>query len=283
MNTRYLFILYMLCIIVYSSYAEIKAKSDAESVSLSSDSETDPPRSKKYRRSREPGAIGTFVSTRSVTIKTMSYEQLEARIPELIAEDNLRIAGKYLKRMLTLCTDDDIKADISMHIGDLLYKRGKYLKAVKIFSAFSLAYPGNKKHAETAAWRSIESAVKCLNAPDRCQMVTHNTVLLADSYLARTVFTAHKEEVEKIRAQCYELLVQSEMGIWSDCLAYNNPQGANAHLAYVETELTALYPPATLLAQAYKQERAPEMREPAADSLIVVERKKPTSHMADRF
>lgn len=263
-----------------TSYAESSTAVAHDGLVISAPADNDIPRVIKHRRSRKRGRVGNLVSSRYISFKNMDYDQLSMRIPELLKEGNLRIATKYLKRMLTLCIDPDRAADITMQIGDLLFKREKYIKAVRLFGTFAVTYPGNSIHAEPAAWHAVEAASKCLNTPDRCQQPTHSTIVLADTYLSRSVFTAHKKEVEAIRSQCYTLLVQSEMGIWSHCLASNNNKGAEAHLAYVETELSKVYPPAILLAQAYKDALIPDGAI-TAQGLLVVENKK--AHMANRF
>jgi hypothetical protein len=286
MNTRNaLRFIRCMCILFFipssTVYAENSTTVDANDTVVSTPTNVSPVKKQKHRRSRKQGTVGKLVSSRYISFKNMDYDQLSIRIPELLKEGNTRIATKYLKRMKTLCVDPDVAADITMQIGDLLFQRGKYVKAVRLFSTFSLTFPGNSIHAETAGWRAVESGSKCLNDPDRCQQPTHSTIVLADAYLSRSVFTAHRKEVEATRSQCYDLLVQSEMGVWFQCLARNNTQGAEAHLAYVETELSKVYPPAILLAQAYKQEHHPDLADPAQTLLVVEGNKK--GHMADRF
>jgi outer membrane protein assembly factor BamD (BamD/ComL family) len=244
----------------------------------------------KRRRIKKRGAVGSFMASPSLSLKNMSYEQLSAKVPVLIKEGNLRIAGKYLKHMLsladTLSTDPDVRANTIIQIADLLFQRGKYDKAVKRFMQYSELYPGDAKHAEYAAWRACEASVLCLNTCDRCQQKTHATILLVNTYLDRPLFTAYRNEVQTIRDRCYTLLVQSEMNIWSECLKNNNKDGATAHLAYVENDIAAVYPPALLLASSYKTSRSFEELPIATGhtELIVAEHEvhnKP--HMADRF
>lgn len=241
----------------------------------------------KHRRSRKKGSVSTFLSTPNLNIKSMTYEQLAKRVPELIEQGDLRIAGKYLKRMVTLCegTDLDAKADHEIQIADLLYKRDKYQKAGRRYYAFAQTNEGNKKYAEYALYKAADSFSHCLNSFDRCQEQTHTTIKVCDMYLARSLFITHREDIRKIRGKCYDLVVQSEMSIWYECIHNSNTKGAEIHLAYVEQDLAAVYPPATLLAQQYKKEYGIEsIQIELGESLLMAqETKTKPVHMADRF
>jgi outer membrane protein assembly factor BamD (BamD/ComL family) len=292
MNTRYHIVLFFLLVVPLCAYTEVTPVSEETVVTIVPAEE---PLPKKRRRSRKPGSVSSFIVSPHLNIKSMTYEQLAARVPELIVEGNLRGAGKYLKRMVTLSTDPDLCADHEIQIADLLFQRGKYEKAATRFRLFSVLYGGNKKHAEYAEWRACESFSKCLNSLDRCQEQTHTTIRIADAYLARALFTTYRDEVQKIRTSCYELLVQSEMHIWSYCVKSNNTNGAEVHLAYVENDLAKAYPPAFLLAQAYKQTGSFEDLSMAradsllaagpggADTVLATERAAQRPRMADRF
>jgi hypothetical protein len=289
MNTRHSVVLFLFVI----QYTHIYTKEQAQAVSdiacdqaiqnnTQAKKKSKRKLNKKYRRSRKPGKVSSFITTPNLNIKSMSYEQLSQRVPELIKEGNVRAAGKYLNRMATLSTDPDLIADHEIQIADLLFQRGKYQKATIRYNKFAQLNSGNKKHAEYASYRACESSSKCLYSFDRCQEQTHSTIKLCDNYLTRPLFTTYREKVQAIRAECYTLLVQSEMGIWSECINNNNTKGAEIHLAYVEKDLACAYPPATLLAQSYKKAHGFDDIIEKPDTLVIAQQtKKP--HMADRF
>lgn len=239
---------------------------------------------KKHRRSRKKGSFSTFISTPSLNIKSMTYEQLAARVPELLEQEDIRIAGKYLKRMVTLCTDLDLKADHEIQIADLLFEREKYQKAGRRYYAFAQSNEGNKKYAEYALYKAAEAFSHCLNSFDRCQEQTHTTIKICDMYMARPLFTTYKTPVQKIQHDCYTLLVDSEMHIGIECLKLNNTKGADIHFAYVEKDLAAVFPPATLLAHNYKKAYGIEDSHIEADaSILLAQQETKHVHMVDRF
>jgi tetratricopeptide (TPR) repeat protein len=273
----------MLTFCFWGVYAEPQQQQKGNLVALEHDVLSVEQQKNTHRRSRKPGVIGSYFSSPVLHIKNMTYEQLSERVPELVSEGSLRVAGKYLKRMLVENTDPDERGLIIAQIADLLFQRGKYEKALKWYRELVTTYPGHMKY-EYAAWRACEAAEKCINTFDRCQEKNHLAIRLCDEYLAHTGFCAYRREVQTIRDCCYKVLVHSEMSIWSECLKLNNETGAAAHLAYVEQDLTTVYPPAVLLAQSYKERQTLDaVLEHVQDSpsATAVAQRKP--HMADRF
>ena len=234
---------------------------------------------KKHRRSRKKRQ-----STQLNTFKHMNYQELTVRKDELVKAGSVPVAIKYLKRMLTLCTDIDALADHLLELGDLLFESEKYVKAVKVYREFTQLYPGDTR-VEYALYRAVSASFKCTHEPDRDQTPTHETIELADAFLARgDIFTTHRTEVEKIRTECYQKLVASELNVCSFYLDRGETDVVENRLAIIEKEWADSFTPTKNMVQAFRETRIEGIENiDESPTALLVAKNKPKTNMADRF
>ena len=146
------------------------------------------------------------------TLSVMTYEELKQAKDRQIAANNTEAAIKYIERMLKLCDDINEIAALMIDLADLYFDNGDLTKAGTLYTEFTRMYPGNKK-TEYALYRGILSSFYSTLTIDRDQSMTHKTIELSDQFLGRDLFTQYKDEVEKIRQQCYQKVVESEFNV----------------------------------------------------------------------
>lgn len=160
-------------------------------------------------------------STRVVSYKEMSYEELEKTKKKLIASGNTEAAIKYIEQMIKLCTDVYVIAELLLETADIFFQNGQFKKAALAYSEFALLYPGHEK-VEYALYRGVISSWSCCLSFDRDQTKTEETIALADTFLASESFTEHRDEIITIRMQCYNRLIESEFNVCQFYLQQGN-------------------------------------------------------------
>ncbi|MGB8366937.1 MAG: outer membrane protein assembly factor BamD [Candidatus Babeliales bacterium] len=147
------------------------------------------------------------------TFSKMAYEDLEIAKNKQIEDGNNDIAIKYLEQMLKLCDDIYKMAAHLLELGDLLFEGEKFEKSGKIYTEFTMLYPGNDQ-IEYALYRAILCSFYQTLDADRDQTKTTETIKLIDNFLDRAdIFSQYKTEVYQIQSNCYQKLIASEIGI----------------------------------------------------------------------
>jgi len=153
------------------------------------------------------------------TFSKMSYEDLEKAKNRQIDAGNKDTAIKYLEQMLKLCDDINKMANHLIELADLLFDCSKFEKAGKIYTEFTMLYPGNDQ-IEYALYRAILCSFNQTLEPDRDQTKTIETIQLIANFLDRAdIFSKYKSDVYQIQHTCHQKLISSDIGI---CTFYIN-------------------------------------------------------------
>ncbi len=179
------------------------------------------PQESKIRRSRMRKTTGKK-KKKKTTLSTMNYEELAIAKNRQVAANNKDIAIKYVEQMMKLCDDINKLAEHLVELGDLLFDCSQFERSAHIYIEFTNLYPGNDQ-VEYSLYRGILSSFYCTLDAEHDQTKTEETIALTDKFLEREdVFVEYRNEVKKIRTQCYHKLVQSEFLI---CNFYINRGG----------------------------------------------------------
>lgn len=280
------------CLLMLSSIAECSSATDTASIQTDApcasvdqistqDTPTkEPKKRRRKKKSREKTAYVTF--------NNMNYEQLVERMAILIQDGNQTMAIKYLKRILTLCTDANALAGHMLELADLLFETGSHQKAVKVYREFVSLYPGSKR-IEYALYRAVCASYKSTHSPDRDQTPTHETIELATMFLSRgDIFTTYIAEVTTMRDECYKKLVESELNICSFYRSRGQDEWVEKRLAFIQEDWGTTFEPTVTMIQAFRDTGAVSMPQPALveetpSDLKVTLAEKPKVRMVDRF
>lgn len=241
------------------------------------------PKQKKRRRKRK-----SREKTAYITFNTMTYDQLVERKDILVNDDNRTMAIKYLKRILTLCTDANLLAGHMLQLADLLFENESYQKAVKVYREFISLYPGSKR-IEYALYQAISASFKSTHSPDRDQTPTHETIELANTFLSRgDIFNTYATEVTTIRNECYKKLVESELNVCSFYRSRKQDEWVEKRIAFIEEDWGNTFEPTKTMIQAFRESgempiQPAAILEDTPGALRVTETEKPKVRMVDRF
>jgi outer membrane protein assembly factor BamD (BamD/ComL family) len=230
------------------------------------------------------------------TYRDMSYEQLLIAKDQQVAANNVSVAIKYLEQLVQLAADVTQKSEHLLQIADLLYAEGIFEKAALLYTEFSTLYLGSDK-IEYALAQSIKSCEKCLLSSDRDQTKTEETLALAELFLSNDRFITYKDEVSRIRAECQNKLIESELSICSYYLTRQNFKTVDKRLKKLRTKWLPLVPTiepqliafetdmtqqkeAVILAQ---QEKIDAATQKAESKSVKLAHNKKTKSMTERF
>jgi outer membrane assembly lipoprotein YfiO len=165
-------------------------------------------KSSSARRKRQ-----SMYKKKKVTMRDMTYEEMEEAKDQRIKDKNLEAAIKYAEKMLPLCKDMHKQRDLTLELADLLFDNAQLEKAGKIYQEFVKLYPGTAA-IEHASYRAILCSFYGILDSQRDQTKTQETITLTTAFLERSeIFTQRNEEVLTIQRKCYERLVESEMNV----------------------------------------------------------------------
>lgn len=162
----------------------------------------------------------------------LDYDALKASRDLLSAKHQRSTYIKYTEQLIKLCNNMQDRSELILELADALFDDGALEKSADQYATFSLFYPGHPR-AEYALYRAVLSSFYRILSADRDQTKTKDTVEHADKFLKQTEFTAYRDEVKKVRAQCFERLIESELYV---CDFYLKRQQINA----IEQRLTAV-------------------------------------------
>jgi outer membrane assembly lipoprotein YfiO len=150
---------------------------------------------------------------KKVTMRDMTYEEMEEAKNQRIKDKNLEAAIKYAEKMIPLCKDMHKQRDLTLELADLLFDNAQLDKAGKVYQEFVKLYPGTNA-IEHASYRAILCSFYGILDSQRDQTKTQETLDLTVAFLERAeIFTERNEEVVAIQKKCYERLVESEMNV----------------------------------------------------------------------
>lgn len=172
----------------------------------------------KPRKYRHPSGRVMSKKIERHTLSTMTLDELHKSKTAALKRDDKEAAIRYLERMLKLVNDVDLAGKWFIELADLYFDTGQVTKAEQFYARFCALYQGHEL-AEYAHYKNIAAARASVHTIDRDQTKTEQVVALADGFLARSVYTTYRPQVEKIRAECCQRLFESEQSI---CQFYIN-------------------------------------------------------------
>ena len=162
------------------------------------------------------------LTTPKKTIRTMSYDELEASKNCVLQEGLKETAVKYLEKMIPICQDLNKKSDNLLEVADLFFDSGNLAKSELYYSQFVLLYPGDKR-----IWHALNRSILCsyyqIGTIDRDQSKTEQTLELIDKFLTRVdqsdpgrisqEVQLFSKEVLKVKKDCQLKLCENELYI----------------------------------------------------------------------
>ncbi len=149
------------------------------------------------------------------TISTMNYDELKVTKDKHLARNDKIIAIKYVEQMIKLCEDVNQIGALMIELADLYFDTKELPKAEIIYTEYAHLYPGGAD-IEYASHRAILCSFYATLGSEHDQTKTYETIELADNFLQRAdVFTTYKDDVTRIRTNCYERVIESEVTIFN--------------------------------------------------------------------
>lgn len=147
---------------------------------------------------------GTKKMLENKTIKDMTQDELEVTYKKYVDAGKRESALKCLELMTPRRYDEE---------GDLYLALDRHIKAGERYDEFVKLYPGHER-AQECSLKAIQCSFAQSLDHERDQTMTHKTIELAQDYLKRDTFTAHRDEVKKILAECQQKLLDAEIGVF---------------------------------------------------------------------
>jgi len=170
------------------------------------------------------------------TFSHMKIDQLKMAKDEARAAKNNTSAIRILEQMVKVCDDVNELKNIMVELGDILYENQDYVRSAEMYKRLVRLYPSCDE-VEYASYRAVVSSAELNLREDLDQTRTLETKELAEAFLERAdVFTKYTKEVEKIRLECEERLLASEINIFNFYLFQGNIQSAQTRLETIKNE-----------------------------------------------
>ena len=209
---------------------DLSSDSDKETVKTIAVPEKRSLRAKKIREERKQKKL------ERKTFSHKTFDDLQQTKAERLASNDKEAAIKCLEKMVPLCDDLSELKVLMIDLADLLFDTQEYNKASAMYHEFTVLYPGSDE-AERALYRAIDSNFKLALDAEHDQTKTLEAKTLAEAFLERSdLFTTHKGEVEVIRKQCEERLLESEINVFRFYLKQGNQKSAQKRLENIKQE-----------------------------------------------
>lgn len=241
-------LLYVFCLACSLPYMSEVACKSSDTKKISS-KKKDPLKRKKSERGP------------SKAINDMNLAELRTEKNRLLGKADHESALRYIEKMIPLCTDPKELQEITLELADVLFKVQEYEKAQTMYADFVKFYPGSAR-LEEASFHAIESCCKQMLETDRDQTKTKETIELAQTFLARPLFTQYRPQVIKIAHDCNKRLWDHEEYIITHYLQRGKVRGAQKHIELLEKSLLPVLPDCELRLLAVQASYADATHQP---------------------
>lgn len=173
-------------------------------------------------------------------MRDMSYEELKTNLAAA-RHTNKDAAIKYVEKMIPLCADITERKNLQYDLAQLFAETDHPTKATTYYKEFATLYPGDSK-VEDAEYNALLCTYNRMLSADRDQTLTKEALEIADKFLERTIFVTHRPHVLKIREECYQRLVESDLYVFNYYLKQGDYIAAQKRLEGIEKNYLALMP-----------------------------------------
>lgn len=198
---------------------------------------------KRKRYSEQPVVTAQAQPTRiNKPMGQMNLAELTQTKDYLVAQNDKETALRYLERMTPLCNLDQM-GPVILQTADVLFDTGSLAKAHEKYQEYYKLYPGEKKSAEHALYRSILSKNLLALDIDRDQTSTREALELVKTFKDKeSIFTTYNLEVKNIERQCQQRLIDSELYVVSYYEKRKMYASATNRLRLIKTEYVSHFP-----------------------------------------
>jgi outer membrane protein assembly factor BamD (BamD/ComL family) len=226
------------CLLILSvlAGAPLGAKTDSTPNSTTEPVSSEPARKEPRHRALRKQRIDRKAQEVRKTISKMSFDELKVAKDALVAKKDTVVVAKYLEQMIKMSDDVKTTGGLMVELADVYFDLGELAKAELIFTEYARLYQGSDL-IEYALYKAVLCSFYATLAADRDQTKTHETVKLANTFIARKdIFTKYSSEVETIRTSCYQRIVESEIGIFNFYMHQGNLVSAQQRLDNLNKE-----------------------------------------------
>ena len=182
------------------------------------------------------------------TIKNMDILDLEYRKNELVAAGDKLTAIKYSQKLIVKMSNltendlvalglpEDKRALTMLELADFEFDLGQLKRAEDHYKEFAALFPSHEK-TEYACYKENLSSFLLILSADRDQTKTRDTIALCEAFLARATFKTYAGDVEKIKVQCCQRILESEKSIIEYYLHKGNMRSADIRFAKIDEKL----------------------------------------------
>jgi outer membrane protein assembly factor BamD (BamD/ComL family) len=151
------------------------------------------------------------------------------------------LAVKYLEALIAKINDFAQIRDLRLQLADLYFKNEQYLKAGSIYTEYYESYPGYTK-AEYALSQAIAAKFKQMGACDQDNVITHEILELARSYLQNKSYKKYRQTVLDLFESCNNQLFEAEVIVFEHYFRQGFLVSAQRRLDYMNEKILPKMP-----------------------------------------
>lgn len=175
-------------------------------------------------------------------LKDMNEKELRKAADMTLRLDWYDDGLRFLERLKTITKSSKVVRQVTLEIADINFDRGALKLSAEGYEKFLRLYPGDKQ-AEYAQYKGLLSNFYAMLEADRDQTATHNTIKLADAFLAKNDrYKDYAGDVKSIKLSCYERLYDHEVTVFEYYLKKGSHQAAKTRLTAIKKTYNAMLP-----------------------------------------
>ena len=165
----------------------------------------------------------------------MTLDELAPAKERYLKDGKKNFACSCLERMITLENDHYKQEALRLESARLCVDLEEFDKAEAEFKEFITMYP-NSKDIEDAYLQVAHCALKETLTSDRDQTKTKDCLEFTSNYLENINHTKYKKDMQDIKQQCYQKLIENEIYVCKFYIKKGKCKGAQQRLDFVKKE-----------------------------------------------
>lgn len=166
-------------------------------------------------------------------IKHMEASALKEAAQICVQLGDLVDAVSYLDQFIVTTNSVTEQKEAKLQRADIYFERGILKKAADYYDDFQKLYPGDT-NVTYAQYKGILSKYYCTLDEERDQTLTQQTINLCNSFIEHMHDGDYVDEVKTIRMQCYQRLLDHEMGVFEFYFKQGKFKAAETRLANIQ-------------------------------------------------